>query len=344
MRYRLYKKSERAWDAIMAEMEKAQKSIYLETYIFDPKAMENHDFLGLLKRKAENGLRVIVVADSFGSPNLKKYTPDLQKSGVEILFFSHWLRHIHRKIYIIDEKTAFIGGVNIGRRFKNWNDMQLKLGGKKLIQRLMKSFSYSYGMAGGKNPEILELRKRKISYKLKFWLVEHWPQRNVHTLRRTYEEKISKAQKTVKIVTPYFAPPRWLISLLDDAVKRNVTVEVLVPEKTDLFFADRVNICYMEELFPLGIEFLLAKEMNHSKVLVIDEGEALIGSHNLDIVSFKVNVEAGISFREKRLIADLIKTINDWKKDAEKFSPRKNGKKLIDYLIIALMKIFKPIL
>lgn len=344
MKYKLYTKSKKAWDSMLTEINKAEKSILIEIYIFSPDTKESHDFLGILKRKAEAGVRVIIVADSFGSAELKNEIDSLEKSGIELIFFSHWLRHIHRKICILDDKVAFIGGVNIGKKFENWDDLQLKLHGKKLIRRILKSFAYTYEMAGGEKRDILLMRKQKISYKLKFWLVEHLPQKNIHTLRRSYEEKISKAQKDITIATPYFAPPRWLISLLDNAIKRGVTVNIIVPQKIDLFFANRVNMHYIEKLHSLGIKFYMVKEMNHSKLLIIDNDEALIGSQNLDPISFSLNMEAGIFFRDRKLVRDLLQAISNWKNNSIVFEPRKNTKIFVDYLITIIVKIFYPIL
>lgn len=116
------------------------------------------------------------------------------ENGIEFIFFSHWLRHIHRKILIVDEKIAFIGSVNIGKRFNKWNDLQLEIRGK-IVKAILKSFAYTYMMAGGKNYKILNYRKKKITTKLKFWLIEHWPIRNIYTLKKHYVEKIMHAEK-----------------------------------------------------------------------------------------------------------------------------------------------------
>ncbi|KKW06926.1 MAG: Cardiolipin synthase [Candidatus Moranbacteria bacterium GW2011_GWE1_49_15] len=344
MRSKLYTKSTKAWDAMIKAIEAAEKSVYIEMYIFENDMAQKHDFWGKLKKKAAEGVRVVVVADAFGSSNLKNDTSrDIEKSGIEIIFFSHWIRRIHRKILIVDENIAFIGGVNIGKRFALWNDLQIRLQGK-IAKRLLKSFAYTYEMAGGKDEKILDFRQRKISYKLKFWLVEHLPIRNIHTLRRAYEKKLTGTEKSIFVVTPYFAPPRWLISLLDDAVRRGARVEVLVPEKSDSPLADRINLHYMEKLHSLGIFFFLTKEMNHAKLLVIDEKEALVGSQNLDLLSFELNSEAGIFFKEKILVDEILEIYNNWKEDSTEFVSGQYEKKLTDYAIAALTGLFRPVL
>jgi len=344
MKYRLYTTSETAWDAMLEAIDQASKSIYMEMYIFANDTVLSHDFIGKLKQKAAEGVSVVIVADAFGSSALRKEAAGIIKqSSIELIFFSHWLRHIHRKILIVDEKTAFIGGVNIGKSYRYWNDLQLRLSGK-IIRTLLKSFAYTYAMSGGKNRKILNYREIKYSGKLKHWFLEHWPIKNIYTLKSLYVEKINQARKSIQIVTPYFTPPRWLISVLDNAVRRNVAVEILLPRKTDFPLLDRLNYRYAYEVHPLGAKFFLTKTMNHAKLLVIDGEEGLIGSQNIDLLSFKINTEAGIFFKERKLLKEISAVIESWKKDSVEFELEQYKMKFIDYIILALMKIFRPIL
>jgi cardiolipin synthase len=334
----------KAWDSMLEAIDHATKSIYLEMYIFDCDTTSSHDFIGKLKQKARSGVRVIIVADAFGSKALKKeLSLKTENSGIEFLFFSNWLRHIHRKILIVDERIAFIGGVNIGKRFIHWNDLQLKIGGR-IVKRILRSFAYTYEMAGGKDPKILKHREKKFATKLKFFILEHLPSKNIYTLKNHYINKITNAQKSIQIATPYFTPPHWLISLLDDAIRRGVRIEILIPKKVDLKIMDSINLRYMQKLYPLGVKFYLAKKMNHAKLLIIDGEEGLIGSQNMDLISFQFNSEAGIFFKEKQLLAELETVIHKWKQNSEIFKPKKYKMRLIDYLILTLMKIFHPIL
>ncbi len=344
MKYKLFTTSVKAWDAMITAIDSATKSIYLEMYIFEHDTTSSHDFIGKLKQKAREGVRVVIVADAFGSKNLKnEMTRSMQDSGIEFIFFSHWLRHIHRKVLIVDKKTAFIGGVNIGKRFTHWNDLQLKVGGR-IVNKLLKSFAYTYEMAGGTDAKILKYREKKITAKLKFWIIEHLPTKNIHTLKAHYVDKISHAQKSIQIATPYFTPPRWLISLLDNAIRRGVSVEILIPKNVDLEIMNTVNLRYMHKIHPLGVKFYLARKMNHAKLLIIDGEEGLIGSQNMDLISFQINSEVGIFFKEKKLLAELETVVNEWKKDSELFKPKNYKMRLIDYLILAGMKLLHPIL
>lgn len=344
MKYKLHTTSVNAWDGMLSAIEQAKKSIYIEMYIFMDDTTQSHDFIGKLIKKATDGIKIIIVADAYGSKVLKKETiKNMQRSGIEFLLFSHWLRHIHRKILIVDEKIAFIGGVNIGKQFTYWNDLQLQLEGR-IAKTIMKSFSYTYEMAGGKDKKILGQKKRKLTSKLKFLMMEHWPIKNIYSLKSHYIEKITQAEKSIQIVTPYFTPPRWLISLLDTAIRKNIQVEILIPQKSDLPLMDRVNYHYINKLHQLGIKFFLAKEMNHAKLLIIDGEEGLIGSQNIDPISFTINAEAGIFFKEKKLLRELSAVTHQWKRNSTRFEPNHYKMKSIDYAISFLTKILRPML
>lgn len=344
MKYELYTTSSKAWDAMIDSIDKAQKSIYMEMYIFSPDTVKTHDFIGKLKAKAKSGVSVVIVADAYGSNVLKnKIEKSFHNLKIEFIFFSHWLRHIHRKVLIIDEKLAFIGGVNIGKRFQHWNDLEIKLHGK-IVKRILKSFAYTYLMAGGKNTKILDYRKKKHIAKLKFWLIEHWPIKNIYTLKKHYTEKITGAKKSIQIATPYFTPPRWLISLLDDAIRRNVKIEIIIPKKVDWKIMNLLNYRYIRSLHLLGINFYLSKKMNHSKLLIIDNEEVLIGSQNVDMLSFRLNTEIGIFSKEKKLLKNILTIFDEWKNDSLVFRPHRYKMKILDYILFALMKILHPIL
>ena len=128
----------------------AQKSIYLEMYTFLDDTQVTHNFLQLLKDKAAAGLEVVIIADAFGSSLLRPgAAEELRAAGVEFIFFNHWFSHTHRKILIIDNQIAFIGGVNIIEETRNWLDLQIKLQGR-IIMPLLKSFAHTYGVVGGK--------------------------------------------------------------------------------------------------------------------------------------------------------------------------------------------------
>jgi len=344
MGYKIYTTSTKTWDAMLSEINKATKSIFLEMYIFMEDTGASHDFIGKLKEKATQGVRVVMVLDAFGSSELTEGSIESMRSaGIEFLFFSDWLRRIHRKILIIDEKIAFIGGVNIGKKFATWNDLQLRLRGK-IIRPIITSFAYTYEMAGGKDKYILALRKKTLASKFKFWFLEHWPVSGMYSLKSHYIQKISAAQKNIRIVTPYFTPPRWFVALLDASIRRGVKVEIIIPKSTDLPLIDRINHRHIYDLSLLGVEFYLGREMNHAKILLIDDREGLVGSQNIDFLSFRFNAEFGVFFRQKNTVEELRKIILQWEKNADIYDSAKYKMSLYDYLLFPVIKLIYHLL
>lgn len=300
----------------------AKKSIYLEMYIFQGDT-KGYDFLSILKEKARNGADVILVLDSFGSSGLSSSAVrDLRSAGAEVLFFSYWFRRLHRKILIVDEKVVFLGGVNIGGIFAPWKDMQLRVGGKKIVSSSLRSFARVYKECGGKNKEILaRVRKEPFLKKTKTWFIEHGIGGKWLQIREHYEEHIGKAEHSITLVTPYFFPRRWLIARLHEAVLRGVSVEIIIPKNTDHgWFMDRVNYFQLAFFTKLGAVGFLSLEMNHAKILLIDDCIGMVGSGNLDPLSFGWNAEAGVFFERPAMVRDLRKILEAWKTESDPFT------------------------
>jgi len=344
MRYRFYTTSKKAWDGMFKAISEATKSIYLEMYIFLDDTSVTHDFLGMLKSKASQGVEVVIIADAYGSHNLKPLAvSQLKEAGIEFIFFSHWLRHTHRKFLIIDEKIAFLGGVNIEEKIRNWRDLQIKLQGR-IVKPILKSFAYAYKMSGGKKMSILKYNNYSFTKRIKSWLLDNWSNtQHSYYLNNYYRIKIIEAQKSIQIVTPYLLPPRWLLALFDNAVRRGVSVEIIMPQTTDVNFLNKINYLNACRLSAFGVKCYFMPVMTHAKLMLVDDEEGVIGSQNLDVLSFGLNMEAGIFFRQKNIISSLYNLINKWKNEAVLFLPKEQKISWLDRLFISIFKFFYPI-
>ncbi len=316
----------------------------MEMYIFLDDTKVTHDFLGLLKDKARQGLEVVIIADAFGSHELSSNSiNELREAGVEFIFFSHLLSRTHRKILILDNKIAFLGGVNIEEKTRYWRDLQIKLSGK-IIMPIIKSFAYAYKMAGGKKISILQYNDLSFPKRIQSWLVDTWSNtQHSFFLSNYYRNKIIEAQKSIIIVTPYLIPPRWLLALLDSAVRRGVIVEIIMPRDTDYKILNKINYIHTCRLSALGAKCYFLPVMNHAKLMLVDEEEGVIGSQNLDFLSFGVNMEVGIFFRQKNIINSLIHLLSKWKKESELFVSGATKVSLKDHILIFIFKFFYPI-
>ncbi len=297
-------------------------------------------FRSLLKEKAKQGLRVRLILDSYGSAGLSdKAISELKETGVEILSLSYLLHRMHRKILVVDERIAFIGGVNLHQNSRFWNDLMVRIKGN-LVKKVVISFAKSYLNAGGKDPLFLEKNKKITETKTDTWIVEHSPVRRKFHFKRIYKKYLNKAEDSIILITPYFIPKRWLSATLHQAVLRGVKVEVLVPKNTDHFINDSVNYFYIYKLSKLGIKFYMEEKMNHAKAIIIDKKEAMVGSQNLDFLSFDFNSEVGIFFKDLEAVSKLCRIAEEWKKDSVLFDYKTYQPKWFDYILSPLINLF----
>ncbi len=344
MKYRFYTTSKKAWKAMLKEIYLAKKSIYLEMYIFLDDNEKDYDFISALKEKAEQGLNVSVIADAYGSSKLSNKTiKSLKESGVEFIFFSNLLRRTHRKILIVDEKIAFTGGVNINKKIIDWKDLQIKISGP-IVKPFLKSFAKGYKLAGGKKESILKYSKLSLRKRIKTLVLDSFSSKEKKLfLPDYYIDKILEAEKNIYIITPYLVPPRRLIVAIDTVCRKGVEVKIIIPNDTDIKMLNKVNFLNACRLSAMGVKFFLAKSMNHAKILLIDSKLALVGSQNVDILSFNFNIETGIFFSQKKAVSDLKIIIDKWKNEAIPFNFKDKKISFTDNLLIFFIKLFYPI-
>ncbi len=325
---------------MLAAIGSARESIYLEMFTFEHDTI-GYDFLSELKRKAHEGVRVIVILDALGSFGLSNiFIDQLRVAGAEVLFFSYWFRRTHRKILIVDEQMAFLGGVNIAHRFARWNDLQVRVSGK-VVRHILRSFIRVYHECGGKNPAFEKRSRLPLLRKARLWFIEHGVLGKRYALRKHYEEHIDGAERSVVLVTPYLTPKRWLISCLHRAIGRGVSVVLIVPKHTDYLMFDRINYYYVGLFSKLGASCFLGNEMNHAKVMLIDERVGTVGSQNLDTLSFEWNVEAGVFFDNQKMVRDLCRIINVWKGDTAPFTLTTHPPHWHDIALALFLRLFQ---
>lgn len=319
-------------------MSAARECIYLEMYIFVTD-QEELDFLSVLEEKARSGVQVKIILDSFGSRDLSdEATARLRDAGVEAIFFSSFFHRTHRKILVVDQKVAFVGGVNLHPSTKKWDDLVVLLEGA-MVKTIVGSFAKVYVSCGGRDEALVAIRQKGKLIKARAWLIEHFPENNKYHFQRVYTGALQKAEKTFTFVTPYFVPRRWLIAAMHQAVLKGVDVELLLPAVSDHYIVDRMNYFYMRKLFKLGIKFYLGPKMNHAKALVVDRKLAVVGTQNMDPLSFDFNAEVGVFIEDPETVKKLVEIIEKWKSDSQPFDPANYQKKWLDYIVWPICRL-----
>lgn len=345
MSYKFYATTKKAWNGMMDAIKIAEKSIYIEMYIFADDTKSSHDFLWEIKNKLEKWVEVIIIMDVFWSMWFSKKTvEELRSLWAEIYFFSDFFRRTHRKILVVDNKIAFLWWVNVKRWSRNRYDLQVRLTWW-IVRPLLKSFAYTYKMCWWKKEYILNYNKKSFIRKIKWWILENRGKPNsIYHLNSYYRKKIIEATESIRIVTPYLIPPRWMIWLLHMAVHRGVEVEIIIPKDTDVSSINYINYYYVQKLHQLWIKFYFMPQMNHAKAMIVDWKEAVVWSQNIDFLSFALNAEVWAIFSDKKAIEDLTKIINKRKNESTFFVPSKRNLGILSWITKVILKLFSPIL
>jgi len=326
--YKIYSTSKQAWDAMYRAILNAKKSIFWELYIFLDDEV-GKPFFDALEQKARSGADVKLVVDAIGSFWLsKKRAESLRLAGVDLLFFSErkkkyrgwWKRLIsrtHRKILIIDEKIGFIGGVNVSEEMKDWLDIQVRVEGK-IVHSLLRSFAKSYLICGGDKEKVKEYLKFKHRFDSdEANLVMDEPSTSKSVVRKKYTEALLKARERVVLFSPYYFPDRKFLYALWKAKKRGVRVDLLLPLRTDIRIVTYATYAWFKLLQKYGVNIHLTKDMMHGKGVIVDDKWAMIGSSNLDQVSFYDNYEANLEIKKRSVVQNLEDIVEEWVENAK---------------------------
>lgn len=309
---------EQAYPAMLEAIAGAQNSVWLASYIFDT-AGKCRPFLDTLRAAHERGVQVRVLVDGFGEfYSLVRAVRRLRRAGVTAARFlpprllppslSLNLRN-HRKILIVDGSIGFAGGMNItnrqfaGKRGPRMHDLHFRLRGPVVIQ-LAAAFQRDWSFAAGEDLALPEPPTRVGDARCR--VISDGPDEDIDKLVLVLLSAISAAHRSVRVMTPYFLPPRELIAALQSAALRGVKVEIILPARSNLRFVDWASRHALTEPLYRGIDIWLGpRPFTHTKLLVVDSIYAMIGSANLDPRSLRLNFELGVEVYDEALCRQL---------------------------------------
>lgn len=309
------------YQAMFAAIRGARDHINLETYIFEDGEIGD-EFAGLLLEKQAAGVQVNIIYDSVGSIHTpKEFFDRLRSAGIQTLEFNpinpakvkkpEWtLNHRdHRKLLVVDGKTAFLGGINISESYSNGSSARSN---KKKAAAAKAGWRDTHLQIDG--PVVAEFQK----YFLDTWARQHGPslasRRYFPTLQAQGEaivraigseadsgdlpiyltllSAISHAERKIHLTNAYFVPDPQLRQALADAARRGVDVQIILPSKTDSWAVFHAGRSHYEELLSAGVTLYERRDaVLHSKTATIDGVWSTIGSTNLDWRSFLHNDE-----------------------------------------------------
>ncbi len=335
--YKFYRTTGDAWDAMRQTLLSATKSIFWEVYIFIDDTVGAR-FVEILCEKAKAGVDVKLVLDSMGSFSISSLSlARLRGAGAEVLWYNKlhpelhlgkWFRRIwkrnHRKVLIVDENVAFLGGVNVSAKFGAWYDIYLRLTGK-IVRPLLKGFAKTYTHSGGEKEKVRHLLHPKIT-ELEGWKdrFKYFLSSPIYTrfspLRRLYISGLAMAKESFNLLTPYYVPDKEFLQLISKAKNRGVKVNLFLPARPDYVVLDWIARAYYELTHKAGANIYLLDKMNHGKAMTVDNKAGFVGSANFTPRSFFDNEEAGVHFSDEQMVADLNNILESWKEEATPFN------------------------
>lgn len=172
------------------------------------------------------------------------------------------------------------------------------------------------------------------------------PDENEHALMMVLVEMLSLAQQRVTITTPYLIASESLMLALAAAVRRGISVEVLVPQKSDLAWVDWAGRSWQRDLVAVGVRvFRYSKTFVHAKVVTVDGRVALVGSANMDTRSFLLNFEASLLLYDESSVIQLEETFNRTVQSAQEVDAAMiKSQGVISTWVEGLFRVFSPLL
>jgi cardiolipin synthase A/B len=293
------------YDDMLAAIASARHMVLFETYIW--KGDETGErFKRALTDAAERGVEVYVTYDAFANivvdPRFKIFPRVLRVLKYPI-YNAGWrffdLRRYgrdHRKLLVVDDDVAFVGGFNIGTPYATeWRDTHCRITGPA-VWDLKRSFADFWNdHRSGRRPLLLETTDA--AWEPRIRLHRNLPRQWMFPIRSMYIEAINRARRNIWMTHAYFIPDPDFIEALTAAARRGVDVKILVPRTSNHVVADWISRGYFGQLLDAGVNIhRFEGAMVHAKTATIDGNWSTIGTANIDRLSMTGNYEINVEF------------------------------------------------
>jgi cardiolipin synthase A/B len=352
------------FNSLLKDIEGAKDHIHLQYYIIKKDQLSNK-LKEVLTKKALEGVKVRVLYDEVGSRRLsKEFFTDLLKAGGEVeiffpskfFFFNMRLNYRnHRKLAIIDGKTGYLGGFNIGseylgvnQKFGYWRDTHLRIQGTA-VHAIQTRFILDWNQASPHQeinympnyfPNPISLGNIGIQ------IVTSGPDSKIEHIKNGYIKMILSAQNSILIQTPYFIPDMSFLDALRIACSSGVEVKIMIPNKHDHMFVYWATLSYVGELLMAGAKvYIYNGGFIHSKTVIVDKEISSVGTANLDVRSFKLNFEVNAFLYDDGIAQRLAATFyEDIKVSREYTLDKYQNRSLLVQYKESVSRLLSPIL
>lgn len=311
--------------ARLALMQEAQSLIQFETFMMTP-GRRADEFATVVQQKAAEGVTVQILVDSYGAKDLpSRYWRQLTNAGVEVRFFNpfslrsplDYLRRNHRKLLIVDQQVAMIGGAGISDHWDGkdqhpgqvpWYDFEVKWRGAAV--GILTGFFWQHWLDAGGQVDLRDLHPERSS------LADSCPalitpgedpSMGDSPVRSLFQMSILSAQTRLWIASPYLLPDEATCQMLARMQQQGVDVRILTmgprSDKPLVYYVSRERY---GALLQRSIEiYEYQPSMMHAKIILIDDQWVSLGSANLDPRSFFHNDELNLCTSDQNLVRSV---------------------------------------
>ncbi len=355
---------ENKFEAMLEELEKAKKYIFMEYFIVEEGYMWGR-ILDILLRKASEGVEVRVMYDGMCEMSTlpANYWKLLEAKGIRAKAFSsikpivssHYNYRDHRKILVIDGKVAFNGGVNLAdeyinriERFGHWKDTAVMLKGPAARSfTLMFLQMWNIGNEAPDYDEWLSLPAAKVP-EANGYVMPYCdsPLDEYKAGEAVYMDMLNRATDYVHIMSPYLILDGELQTALCFAAQRGVDVKLILPGIPDKKIAYALAKTHYQALHDAGVRiYEYTPGFVHAKVFVCDDIKAVVGTINLDYRSLYHHFECATYMYKTDCIAEIEKDFRETLKKCRTVTNESiKNEKLFYKIFGSLAKMISPLM
>lgn len=313
---------ENKWEAMLEDLKKAERFIFLEYFIIGEGKMWG-TILHILTEKAAQGVDVRILYDGTCAISLLPYDypKRIAKFGIQCKMFSplrpflstHYNYRDHRKILVIDGKKGYTGGVNLAdeyinhtERFGHWKDTAIRIEGRA-VDNLTLMFLNMWSL-GEQAPDHKRYLGFAPNYDEEGFAVPYGdnPFDNDKVGEKVYMDILNRANRYVHIMTPYLILDDELLTALRYSAERGIDTKLILPGIPDKKAVYALAKTYFKTLMDAGVEiYLYTPGFVHAKVFVSDDMKAVVGTINLDYRSLYHHFECGAYLYGTNCIKDI---------------------------------------
>ncbi|NRQ50299.1 phospholipase D-like domain-containing protein [Aeromicrobium stalagmiti] len=349
-----YTYGETLFEDMLAAIEGATTRILLESYIIKGDEM-GHRFRAALIAASQRGVDVHVIYDGFANLVVRPSFYRLP-APIQVLKYPVWgpgwqffnprrYGRDHRKILVVDDTAAFVGGYNIGSLYATqWRDTHLRVEGPAVWDLENAFIDFWNIQKPAHQAELGPITEARWEPQIRAH--RNLPRQLMYPIRGMYLEAIDRAHHTIDITAAYFIPDRDILAALLAAAQRGVRVRILLPLVSNHVVTDWLSRGFYGRLLRGGIEIHRYKDhMVHAKTATIDGEWTTIGTANIDRLSLQGNYEINLEILDQGLAQGMYEAFTDDLSKADRLDLHEwEARRLVSRVYEAILRPLGPLL